>query len=379
MLQQLAPYHRKLETLKQAGRLRALSTGGGLDFTSNDYLGLARSPRLTACIATALERGVPAGASGSRLLRGNHAEHERLEAEAATFFGAERALYFGGGYIANLALLSTLPQPGDLVVHDALIHASARSGLKLGRAGSIAVPHNDVDAFDDAIRAWRKAGGSGTPWIVVESLYSMDGDTAPLQDLAALADHYEGILFIDEAHATGVYGPDGRGLSADLEGRQNIVVLHTCGKALGSSGALITGSKVLCDYLINRAKPFIYATAPSPLQATCVREALKILIEEPERQRQLASLTAIAHEKFLDLLGTSSGTHIQPVVIGDNGRTMMIAEHLQQKGFDVCAIRPPTVPPETARLRVSITLNVNADDIRALFEPLHAILADQKP
>jgi 8-amino-7-oxononanoate synthase len=213
----------------------------------------------------AIERGVPAGAGGSRLLRGNHVEHEALEAEAATFFGCDRMLYFGSGYSANLAVLSTLPQRGDLIVFDCRVHASAHEGMKAGKAEMMAVAHNNPQAMEDAIRAWRAAGGMGCPWIVVESLYSMDGDrSAALSDLFTIADRHNGFLFIDEAHATGVHGIGGIGFSAEFEGRDNVVVLHTCGKALGAAGALVGGNRVLCDFLVNRARPFIYSTAPSP-------------------------------------------------------------------------------------------------------------------
>ena len=379
MLAQLARYETKLKQLEQEGRRRTLTGHAGLDFTSNDYLGLAGSGRLAEGIIAALERGVPAGAGGSRLLRGNHPEHEVLEAEAAAFFGTERCLYFGSGYAANLAVLATLPQPGDIVVHDALVHASAHAGIAAGRASAVSVPHNDADAFADVLRRWRRDGGRGHPWIVVESLYSMDGDRAPLPELAELADRYDGFLFVDEAHATGVHGPNGRGLAAGLEGRDNVVVLHTCGKALGASGALIGASKLLCDYLLNRARPFIYATAPSPLQAACVREALKILIDEPDRQARLRDLMSVADRMANERLGYSSGSQIQPVIIGPNGRTVVIAEHLKASGFDVRAIRPPTVPAGTARLRIAVTLNVTAGDIASLFERLDRVLRDETP
>src|SRR5262245_57895088 len=166
-------------------RLRTLSSRAGLDFASNDYLGLATSKRLSGAVATALANGTPVGATGSRLLRGNAPEHEAIEAAAAAFFGAERALFFGGGYVANFAVLTTLPQKGDLVVLDALIHASAHEGTRAGRARFVQAAHNDAGAVESAIREWRSAGGAGKAWIVVESLYSMDGDRAPLQDLMA--------------------------------------------------------------------------------------------------------------------------------------------------------------------------------------------------
>lgn len=171
-------------------------------------------------------------------MRGNDPEHEALEAEAARFFGAEAALYFSTGFAANAALVQTLPQRGDLIVHDALVHASALDGMRLSRAEVTAARHNEPQAFAEAIETWRAGGGTGTPWIVVESLYSMDGDVAPLDDLIQIADRHDGNLIIDEAHATGLYGAQGRGFGAHLEGRANVLSLHTCGKALGAMGGL---------------------------------------------------------------------------------------------------------------------------------------------
>ncbi|MET0246055.1 MAG: aminotransferase class I/II-fold pyridoxal phosphate-dependent enzyme, partial [Sphingomonas sp.] len=175
----LAPLHADLALLTDQGRRRSLAPRTGIDFASNDYLALAGDPRLAGAVREAIARGVPIGSGGSRLLRGNHEEHEALEAEAAAFFGTEAALWFSSGFAANAALLATLPQRGDLVVHDALIHASAHEGMRLGRAERVTAAHNDAQAFDDAIRGWRNAGGTGRPWIAVESLYSMDGDRAP--------------------------------------------------------------------------------------------------------------------------------------------------------------------------------------------------------
>src|SRR5450631_3864555 len=197
-------HERALEALARRGQRRALAVASGADFASNDYLGLASSSELKDAAKAAIARDVPVGAGGSRLLRGNHREHEALEAEAAAFFGAESALFFGGGFMANVAIFSTLPKRGDVVVHDALIHASVHDGMRAGKAERAEAAHNDAQAFEDAIKDWRQAGGTGTPWIAVESLYSMDGDRAPLADLLAIADRHEGMLVIDEAHATGV-------------------------------------------------------------------------------------------------------------------------------------------------------------------------------
>ncbi|HBT70385.1 MAG TPA: 8-amino-7-oxononanoate synthase, partial [Agrobacterium sp.] len=218
----LSPYETKLAGLRRKSRLRALAPQEGIDFTSNDYLGLADAPRLKAAIAAAIDRGVPVGAGGSRLLRGNHPEHGALEEEAAAFFGAEKTIYFGSGFAANVALFSTLPLRDDLVLHDELIHASVHDGIAAGKAEAVAVPHNQVEAFEREIYRWRQEGGKGRPWIAVESLYSMDGDCAPLAALADLARKHEGVLVVDEAHATGVFGPGGRGFAAELEGRGNV-------------------------------------------------------------------------------------------------------------------------------------------------------------
>lgn len=360
----LSAYELKLAGLHRKSRLRALAPRQGIDFTSNDYLGLADAPRLKAAITDAIESGVPVGAGGSRLLRGNHPEHEALETEAAVFFGAERAIYFGSGFAANVALFSALPLRDDLVLYDALIHASVHDGIAAGKAKAVAVPHNQVEAFEREINRWRQAGGKGRPWIAVESLYSMDGDRAPVAALADLAGRHGGFLVVDEAHATGVFGPGGRGLAAELEGRGNVLALHTCGKALGLSGALISLPAVLADYLTNRARGFIYSTAPSPLMAAAVREALRIVADEPWRRIRLEELINLASEQLRSRLGvTPGGSQILPVMIGDNARALKIATRMRDGGFDVRAIRPPTVPEGTARLRISITLNVEESQI----------------
>jgi 8-amino-7-oxononanoate synthase len=379
MSERLARYEVMLGQLERKGRRRVLARQSGIDFTSNDYLGLAGSARLKASVISALDRGVPVGAGGSRLLRGNHPEHEALEEEAAAFFHSERMLYFGSGYAANVAILSTLPQRNDLVVYDELIHASAHAGIAAGRATAVAVPHNDLDAFEDVVRKRREAGGKGHPWIVVESLYSMDGDRAPLAALAAVCDRYDGFLLIDEAHATGVNGADGCGFSTELEGRDNLVVLHTCGKALGVSGALVGGSRILCDYLVNHARPFIYATAPSPLAAASVREALHILADEPERRQKLQKMIGHANEQIATHLGIEgSGSQILPVILGDSARALRVAQQMQADGFDIRAIRPPTVPANTARLRIAITLNVDLQSVCSMFERLAHVIAQEQ-
>lgn len=363
-----------LDRLKAAGRYRHLRPAAGVDFSSNDYLALAASPELRAAAAAALARGVPVGSGGSRLLRGNHDEHEALEAEAAALFGAQAALYFSSGYAANATLLACLPQRGDLVVHDALVHASAHEGMKLGRAEVRAVSHNDVAAIEAAVADWRTTGGRGGVWIVVESLYSMDGDQAPLADLVGLADRLEAMLVIDEAHATGVFGPGGRGLAAGLEGRENVVTLRTCGKALGCEGALVLGDRAVIEILVNRGRGFIFSTAPSPLMAAVCRSALGLIGDETRRTR-LGALTQQAGRLFERRLGVAAtGSPILPVILGRDARAMSVAAALQAQGFDIRGIRPPTVPIGTARLRVSLTLNAGMADVERLVDTLEPLL-----
>ncbi len=360
-----------LNDLAGRGRLRSLRGRSGTDFTSNDYLGLAESEELRRAAFDAIARGVPVGAGGSRLLRGNHDEHEALESEAAAYFGAETALYFGGGYVANFAIFSTLPQRGDLVVHDELVHASVHEGLRSGRADHVAVAHNDIDAFDASIVRWRARGGKGRPWISVESLYSMDGDSPDLAGLLAVADRHEAMIVIDEAHATGVLGPQGRGLAAACEGRENVVTLHTCGKALGSVGGFILAPRVIRDFLVNRARPFIFATAPSPLTAAITRAAIEISRTNPERRERLARLVRFASGELRRRCGiVPSGSHILPIVIGPDRAAVSVAASLQERGFDIRAIRPPTVPEGTARLRIALTLNVDETAVAELFGAL---------
>jgi 8-amino-7-oxononanoate synthase len=372
----LERYAADLENLRARDRLRALGAREGLDFTSNDYLALAESTAYRDAAAAALARGVPIGAGGSRLLRGNHEEHEALEREAARFFNSESALFFGAGFAANEALLATLPQRGDLIVHDALIHASAHEGMRLSRAESVSAAHNDARGFDDAIRGWRAKGGTGRPWIVTESLYSMDGDTALLDELAALAERHDAFLLIDEAHATGVFGPGGRGLAHALEGRDNVITLHTCGKALGLFGALVCLPRVLRDFLINRCRQFIFATAPSPLLAACARAALGIVEQADERRAALAARVKMAGRELRRACGVEpSGSQILPVIAGADGRALALASRMRAHGYDIRAIRPPTVPEGTARLRIALTLNVSEEQIAAMIAHLAQELA----
>lgn len=352
----------KLKRLEAQGRYRSLQDACGADLTSNDYLGLGNHPVLTSTAIKALEGGLPAGSGGSRLLRGNHPAHTELEDFAAAFFGCERALFFATGFQANTALFTTLPGRHDTILFDALIHASARDGIQASSARHIRIPHNDLNAFEDALK---KVGG-GTAWIAVETVYSMDGDIAPVRDLLNLAERYNAFLILDEAHATGVFGKTGRGVAEGYT-HDRLITLHTCGKALGVAGGLVCAQAEIIDYLVNSARPFIYSTAPMPLQAVLVQKALQLSDEEPWRRKKLLALRDYTNGL---LPVPDSPSQIIPIVLGDDRRAVETAASLQEVGFDIRAIRPPTVPDGTARLRLSLNVGVTENDLERFAEYL---------
>ena len=371
----LERYQDEIERLRQSNLKRELATISGVDFTSNDFLGFSRAEPIRQAVEQALKDGMALGAGGSRLLRGNHDVHQLLESSAARLFGSEKTLFLANGYSANFAIFTTLPRKQDLIVFDALSHASIREGAFTAQAKSVKASHNDPRSIERAIIRWREnSAPSSVPWIAVESLYSMDGDCAPIDELIAIADRLNAMLVVDEAHATGVFGAHGCGLTEPYRGRDNLIALHTCGKALGASGALICASSSIIDYLITRCRPFIYSTAPSPIIATAVNASLMLLACEPERRQKLHHLVGVANRELKRRFGINgSGSQIIPFVIGDEALTRRVAQKMQDSGFDLRAIRPPTVPAGTSRLRISITLNVTEQQIHDMFEKLHEI------
>jgi 8-amino-7-oxononanoate synthase len=358
-----------MERLKRTHRYRALALARGIDFTSNDYLGLSRHRALREAIVAALDEDGTAGAGGSRLLRGHHEAHARLEEFAAEFFQAEKTLFFSSGFLANYALFSTLLERHDAVIFDERIHASVKEGIHACPAERFRARHNDVDSFESAIRRAR-GNGARRVFIAVESVYSMDGDLAPLSELDAIARRYDAVLVIDEAHATGVFGARGCGLGEALQNPSWISV-HTCGKALGVAGALICASAEAIELLINRARPFIYSTAPPPFLAAAVERALALVDEEPWRREAVLKLARFAHEHLAEET-PFAGSQIIPIVLGEEERSLNVARALQESGFDVRAIRPPTVPEGTSRLRVSIHADHTESDILALAAALRS-------
>lgn len=346
---------RELAELERESQLRSLESPHALDFSSNDYLGLACDPRIKQAVAAALAGAEPAASTGSRLLSGNSERWTALESDFARYVGAEAALYFTSGYLANVGLLASLLGPEDTVFSDSANHASLIDGMRLSKARRVVIPHGDLGFLANALRA---APADGARFIVVESVFSMEGDLAPLAELARLAERYDAELIVDEAHAVGVFGPQGRGLVAEagLSGRV-LATIFTCGKALAASGAFVCGSETLRQFLINRARTFIFSTALPPYFAAHVRAGFELASRaDAERARVLSLASFLRAELRRQGLEIPAGVSpIVPVLLGENERATRVAQRLRAAGFGVRAIRPPTVPQGTARLRLSVT------------------------
>lgn len=349
----------RLAGWRQAGLLRTLRSPSGVDLSSNDYLDLARHPRIVQAFMRAAEReGV--GSTGSRLLRGERDCFAAVERQFAAFKGTERALYFSSGYLANLGVLTGLTEAGDVIFSDALNHASLIDAARLSRAERVVFAHSDVADLAARLAA---TPCHGIRFVVVESVFSMDGDVAPLRDLAALCRQHEAVLIVDEAHAVGVYGACGTGVieEAGLESTA-CVSINTAGKALGVAGAFVAGPSLLVEYLVQRGRPFVFSTAPPPAVADSIATSLQLVSAEPERRSRVRALAGRLRAQLraagVPVPGVDSP--IVPIRIGDNAQAVAIATRLQARGFDVRAIRPPSVPEGTARLRVS--LNAGLDD-----------------
>src|SRR5579862_7413522 len=277
---------RELDALREQLQFRTLAMPNGLDLSSNDYLGLSADSRLKSAVAEAVAHATKVGATGSRLLSGNSQDWENLECDFAEFAGTESALYFGSGYAANLGLLTALLEPASTVFSDAMNHASLIDGIRLSGARKVIYPHSDLQFLENALREHTNTPGSKV--IVTESVFSMEGDVAPIGALLALAEKYGAELVLDEAHASGVCGPQGRGIAAASGCERDILaIVHTCGKALASCGAFVCGSATLKQYLINRARTFIFSTAMPPYMAGQIRAALAIARKADDRREHL--------------------------------------------------------------------------------------------
>ena len=355
---------RILEELDAQGLRRRLRRPSGIDLSSNDYLGLAEHSLIRAAMAQAvLQEGV--GSTASRLLRGERTRFHNVERRFAHWKGAEASLFFSSGYAANLGVLSSFLQEGDVVFSDEANHASLIDGMRLGRARRVIFPHCDTAALGRALAA---EPGPGHRFLVTESLFSMDGDIAPLEDYAERCRETGTSLIVDEAHAVGVYGEHGSGLIEQAGISSDVFLsINTAGKALGVSGAFVAGPRWAIDFLINRARTFVFTTAPPPSLAAALDAALDVIAREPELRQRTLSLAGTLREILSEtgIRVPAGESQIIPIVIGDNEQAVAAAEALQKDGFDVRAIRPPTVPEGTARLRVSVNAKLHEADLEA--------------
>jgi 8-amino-7-oxononanoate synthase len=364
-----AELEERLRQAAAAGLRRELAEPAGLDFASNDYLGFAVDPRLRSALLRRLQEQpseTALAAPASRLLRGTTREHLALERRLAAFKGTEAALLFPSGFQANLAVLTTCLKPEDRVLSDAQNHASLIDGLRLARCRKVVFPHLDEAAIEAALALPHP---SGRTFLVTESLFSMDGDIAPLDRYAKLAARYGAELIVDDAHAVGLFGERSSGLTESFGvERQALAITSTLGKALGAAGAFVAGSRILIDALVHFARPFLFTTALSPLAVAATEVSLDALAAEPGRPARALALA----DALRTLLGRGgidcldSRGPIVPVILGDNRRALAVAERVRQQGFDVRAVRPPTVAPGTARLRVSVHADHSAEQIEAL-------------
>lgn len=360
-------WRQELDDLRSLGRERRLRPPAGHDFSSNDYLGYGS--RVFADVAP-----LPRGATASRLLRGHHPIWDVVEDRLARWHGCEAALVFNSGYVANEGLLSTIVRPTDWIASDQFNHASIIDGLRLARAEKVVYPHRDMNALDDALRAARKSSPADRGlFVVTESLFSMEATVAPLGEIVEIAERHGAEVIVDEAHATGCFGPQGSGLVDDLGLRDRVLAtMHTGGKALGVVGAYVAGSALLRDLLVNRCRHLIFSTALPPQVGRWWKDALDRVWHDDDGRRRLHALTA-AFRSTLGPLAPAGEHYIVPVVIGDDVAAVRIADALQDAGFDVRAIRPPTVPAGTARLRISIHANHDSATLARLAETITAL------
>jgi 8-amino-7-oxononanoate synthase len=372
----------ELAALDESGLRRSLYTREGgqrasieiqgqslVNFGANDYLCLAADPRLAEAAVAAI-RGEGLGSGASPLITGHSATHLRLEQRLAEFEGAEAALLFPSGYAANLAAVTALAGPGDVVFADAKNHASLWDGCRLSRADIRAYRHADWQHLDQLLS---RAQGYRRRLIATDSLFSMDGDLAPLVELAEIAGRYDAMLLVDEAHATGVFGAAGRGAAEHLGVEDAVTVrVGTLSKALGCAGGFISGSRLLIDWFVNRARPYIYSTAAPAAIAAAALAAIEIVVGEPHRRRELLERAGVLRAQLATLgwpLGLSA-SQIIPIVVGEPQRAVTLSKQLRQRGLLVPAIRPPTVPEGEACLRISLAWGHTADEFGALIEGL---------
>jgi len=347
------------------------STGSKVLFCSNDYLNLAGEEEVKKAVSAAVEvLGV--GSSASRLISGTRSEHTRVETAFAEFFAKEAALYFGSGWVANEALLRTIPQKGDLILIDKLDHASIIDAAMASEADFRTFRRGEMGKLEKYLADSRY----NTKFIVTESVFSMDGDRADLAGLVKLKKRYGAVLIVDEAHSMGCFGERGAGLAEEVGVLDEIdIVVAPLGKAFGCQGAIIASDKVVIDYLVNRARAFIYTTAPAAAICAGVEKALQIVKTEPKRRKRLAENVEYLRSELKKAsfnIGNST-THIIPVIIGDSQKTLDITSRLYDRGYFVPAIRPPTVAKGSARLRISVQCEHTKTQLDGLVKALKEI------
>ncbi|WP_243393688.1 8-amino-7-oxononanoate synthase [Solimonas fluminis] len=362
--------YRTRRVIEGAHGVRILVNGREcLNFCSNDYLGLAADPRLAAAAKAALDAG-GTGSGAAALISGYNREHQALEEELADFLGRPRALLFSSGWAANLGVIRALAGRRDSVIADELNHASLIDGGRLSGAQYLRANHADLNAWAVALAA---ADGEQR-LAVTDSVFSMDGDIAPLPQLAELCATRDATLMVDDAHGLGVLGPHGEGAvhAAGLGVPEVPVYVATLGKSLGCGGAFVAGSEALIEYLIQRARTWVFSTAPPPAIAAAARRALRIVREEPQhRERLLANVRRFrAGARQLGIPLSDSETPIQPLVLGQEQRALDLSQALFDRGYWVAAIRPPTVPHGTSRLRITFSAAHTAEQIDGLLEGL---------
>ncbi|MFH7321437.1 8-amino-7-oxononanoate synthase [Desulfurivibrio sp. D14AmB] len=347
----------------EGGRIALPQFGEMLDFSSNDYLGLSRHPRLLTAAAEAMSL-FGTGAGSARLMGGNLELHRRLEAALALFKGLPAALLFGSGYLANIGIIPALVGRHDQIFADRLSHASIYDGCRLSGAQLHRFHHNDCNHLEELLQ--KRRGGAGQALIVVESLYSMDGDLCPLAEVVELKERYGCRLLVDEAHATGLFGPHGAGLVAEAGLAPRVdLVMGTLGKALGSYGAYVAGDREMIDYLVNRARSFIFSTALPPATTAAALAALALMVEEPELRTDLWRRVDFFKGQLTQAgIETDLGpSQIIPLPVGKSAAAALAAEELRSRGLFVVAVRPPTVPEGSARLRLSVTRHLSEGNL----------------
>jgi 8-amino-7-oxononanoate synthase len=362
-----------LANLRERSQLREFAQLNGVNFSSNDYLGLAEDSRLKLAVLEAVGKSVRVGGTGSRLLSGHDQVWNELEEEFAAFAGTEAALYFSSGYAANIGLLTAVLGKDDVVFSDALNHASLIDGIRLSGARRVIYPHLDLNVLEKELRARQRERCRKI--IVTESVFSMDGGIVDLRAIQNLAAQFSASLIVDEAHATAVHGPGGAGMVAQAGLTEEVLaVVHTCGKALASAGGFVCGAKVLREFLINHARTLIFSTAMPAYIAGQIRSALRFANGmDAERKLLLDRSNLLATELNAAGCRTPGGhSQIIPVILGSNEDAVSAAKVLQEQGFAVRAIRPPTVPVGSARLRLSLTTRITNQHLTALLAALNS-------